>query len=507
MDMIGKVRRLRLRKNLSISEIARTTGLSRPTVRKWLLEDAVTPPRYERVEADTKLSAFKETLVQALKADSHRPKHARRTGRDLHKQAVAQGYRGSYSRVTDFIRQWRQEQSRDPSRAFIPLSFELGEAFQFDWSEEGLAVGGVYYRMQVAHLKLCASRAFWLVAYPSQGHEMLFDAHTRSFSALGGVARRGIYDNMKTAVDKVSKGKGRVVNARFAAMCSHYLFDPDFCNVASGWEKGVVEKNVQDSRRRIWIEAATRRFGSFAELNAWLGERCRSVWADTQHAEHKQFSVAEMLELERDHLMSMPQPFDGYVERSARVSSTSLVVAVRNRYSVPCEWAGHLVSTRLYPQRVDVVADDHLVASHSRQFNSGQTVYDWQHYIDLVQRKPGALRNGAPFLDLPAPLLRLRQMLLRRAGGDRVMAQVLAVVPKAGLEAVLVAVELVLEGATPNGSVSAEHVHNVLARLNAPKIPEQAETAIHLTQVPKADTARYDRLRATQLERSGVHHE
>ena len=507
MDMIGKVRRLRLRKNLSISEIARTTGLSRPTVRKWLLDDAVTAPRYERVEADTKLSAFKETLVQALKADSHRPKHARRTGRDLHKQAVAQGYRGSYSRVTDFIRQWRQEQSKDPIRAFIPLSFELGEAFQFDWSEEGLAVGGVYYRMQVAHLKLCASRAFWLVAYPSQGHEMLFDAHTRSFSALGGVARRGIYDNMKTAVDKVSKGKGRVVNARFAAMCSHYLFDPDFCNVASGWEKGVVEKNVQDSRRRIWIEAATRRFGSFAELNAGLGERCRSVWADTQHAEHKQFSVAEMLELERDHLMSMPQPFDGYVERAARVSSTSLVVAVRNRYSVPCEWAGHLVSTRLYPLRVDVVADDHLVASHSRQFNSGQTVYDWQHYIDLVQRKPGALRNGAPFLDLPAPLLRLRQMLLRRAGGDRVMAQVLAVVPKAGLEAVLVAVELVLEGATPSASVSAEHVHNVLARLNAPKIPEQAETAIHLTHVPKADTARYDRLRATQLERSGVHHE
>ncbi|SEG26938.1 Integrase core domain-containing protein, partial [Thauera chlorobenzoica] len=93
-------------------------------------------------------------------------------------------------------------------------------------------------KLQVAHLKLCASHAFVLVAYPSQAHEMLFDAHTRSFKALGGIARRGIYDNMKTAVDKVKKGKGRVVNARFYAMCSHYLFDPDFCNVASGWEKG-----------------------------------------------------------------------------------------------------------------------------------------------------------------------------------------------------------------------------------------------------------------------------
>jgi hypothetical protein len=75
-------------------------------------------------------------------------------------------------------------QARRPSATcLLPLKFELGEAFQFDWSEEGLVVGGICRRMQVSHLKLCASRAFWLVAYPSQGHEMLFDAHTRSFTA------------------------------------------------------------------------------------------------------------------------------------------------------------------------------------------------------------------------------------------------------------------------------------------------------------------------------------
>jgi transposase len=156
-------------------------------------------------------------------------------------------------------------------------------------------VGGVFYNMQVSHLKLCASRAFWLVAYPSKGHEMLFDAHTRSFTALGGVARRGIYDKMKTAVDKVKKGKGRIVNARFSTMCSHYLFDPDFCNVASGWEKGVVEKNVQDSRRRIWIEAGTRgsapswsstrgwasaagRYGKTQSIRFTSSSPCRRCW-------------------------------------------------------------------------------------------------------------------------------------------------------------------------------------------------------------------------------------
>ena len=405
-----------------------------------------------------------------------------------------------YSGVTDFVRAWREGEGQAANvTAFVPLTFELGEAFQFDWSEEGLVVGGIYYRMQVSHLKLCASRAFWLVAYPSQGHEMLFDAHTRSFAALGGVARRGIYDNMRTAVDKVHKGKGRTVNARFSVMCAHYLYDPDFCNVASGWEKGRVEKNVQDSRRRIWIEAARHRFSSFVELNAWLSERCRALWNEIRHPEHSQFSVAEMLEHERPHLMPMPEPFDGYVEKPARVSSTCLVSVARNRYSVPCELAGQMVSTRLYPGGIVVVADDAVVARHERLSDAGGTRYDWQHYIPLIQRKPGALRNGAPFADLPEALQRLRRGLLRQAGGDRVMAQVLAIVPTAGLEAVIVAVELAMEGSPPSGRVSVEHVVNVLGRLNAPAAPLSAKTALQVVTPPLANTARYDSLRGQEV--------
>jgi hypothetical protein len=140
---------------------------------------------------------------------------------------------------------------------------------------------------------------------------------------------------MLTAVDRVGKGKTRDVNVRFATMCAHYLFDADFCNVASGWEKGVVEKNVQDSRRRIWLEAREQRFSSLEELNVWLAERCRALWAELRHPEHQSFSVAEMLELERQYLMPMPAPFDGYVQEFSRVSSTCLVTVARNRYSVP----------------------------------------------------------------------------------------------------------------------------------------------------------------------------
>ena len=506
MAMIGKVKRMHFREKKSVREIVRLTSLSRNTVRKWLKAAVLEEPRYRRNSAPGKLTPFHESLKLALKVDAHRPRHERRTARALHTQIRIEGYDGGYSRVTDFVRAWRQGEGQSiATTAFVPLAFELGEAFQFDWSEEGLVVGGIYYRMQVSHLKLCASRAFWLVAYPSQGHEMLFDAHTRSFTALGGIARRGIYDNMKTAVDKVKKGKGRIVNKRFAVMCAHYLIDADFCNVASGWEKGVVEKNVQDSRRRIWIDAAQQRFGSFVELNAWLGARCRALWDEVRHPEHDKFSVAEMLENERPHLMPMFEPFDGYVENPARVSSTCLVVVARNRYSVPCELAGQTVSTRLYPGNIVVVAGDEIAATHERLSDRGQTKYDWQHYIPLVQRKPGALRNGAPFLDMPEPLQQLRRALLRDPGGDRVMAQVLAIVPKAGLDTVLVAVELALES-TRQGRVSVEHVLNVLARLTAVPAPESAATALQVSTPPLANTERYDSLRAGTLTAEEADH-
>ena len=498
MEILGRIKRLYFRDNKSLHEIARLTGLSRNTIRSWVREpQAEDALKYVRQEMPGKLDAYRLEIEQALKADSHRTKQNRRTAKALLVQIQARGYTGGYSQLTAFVRAWRGTQG-NAIKAFVPLRFELGEAFQFDWSDEAMVVGGIYYKLQVAHLKLCASRAFWLVAYPSQGHEMLFDAHTRSFAALGGVPRRGIYDNMKTAVDKVKKGKGRVVNARFNAMCAHYLFDADFCNVASGWEKGVVEKNVQDSRRRVWLDAQKIQWGSFAQLNTWLGERCRALWAELRHPEYREFSVLEMLEQERAQMMPMPVAFDGYVEKPARVSSTCLVAVARNRYSVPCELVGQRVSTRLYPGRVEVATGETVVASHERLSDAGHINYDWQHYIELVQRKPGALRNGAPFVDMPVPLQRLRQGLLRRVGGDKVMAQVLACVPTAGLEAVLVAVELVVE----SGALSVEHVLNVLARLSAKPQPDCVETSLELTEAPLANTSRYDSLR-TQTE---IHH-
>jgi transposase len=203
MELLVKIRRMHVREKLSERAIAKRTGLSRNTVHKWLkAPEKVQKPKYLRAKGFSKLGDFMDELELTLKANALRPKQDRRSARALFVQIKASGYLGGYTRVTDYIRAWRSSEGQN-TKAFVPLKFDLGEAFQFDWSEEGMVVGGIYHRMQVSHMKLCASRAFWLVAYPSQGHEMLFDAHTRSFAALGAAPRRGIYDNMKTAVDKV----------------------------------------------------------------------------------------------------------------------------------------------------------------------------------------------------------------------------------------------------------------------------------------------------------------
>ena len=495
MPMIGKIRRMFYRDRLTISEISRRTSLSRMTIRKWLNEPEP-DPKYERSDRPSKLSAYKDAIVAALQVDARRPHRDRRTAKRLYQEFQAQGYPGGYTQFSQFIAQWRKEAGTAPLRAFVPLKFDLGEAFQFDWSEETIMLGGVLHRLQVAHMKLCASKAYVIQAYPSQGHEMLFDAHTKAFLALGGIPRRGIYDNMKTAVDQVRAGKSRKVNTRFSAMASHYLFDPDFCNVASGWEKGIVEKNVQDRRRELWQEAIEQRFPNLEALNHWLLVQCRASWERAPHPEHPGLTISDVLEIERPALMPVPTPFDGYVESMGRVSSTCLVIVARNRYSVPCEWAGQLAHVHLNADRVVLISIHGELVEHARVFDRGQTLYDWQHYIPLIERKPGALRNGAPFADLPKPLTQLRQVLIRRPGGDQIMSKVLACVPRSGLEAVLVAAELVLE----SGSVNAEHIQNVLARLKDGPVPAPIETHLTVAEAPTSDMGRYDQLRCTEVD-------
>lgn len=206
-------------------------------------------------------------------------------------------------------------------------------------------INGSNTKLQIAHFKLCHSRVLYLRAYLLQSHEMLFDAHFHAFQAFAGVSERSIYDNMKSAVDKVSRGKGRLINKRFQAMVSHYLFEAEFCNPAAGWEKGQVEKGVRDARHRIWQDAPA--FASLEVLNAWLQQRCLALWQELPHPEDRHRTLFDYWQTERSHLMLVPAAFDGFVEHAKRVSSTCLISFEHNRYSVPASFASRAISLRV----------------------------------------------------------------------------------------------------------------------------------------------------------------
>lgn len=229
-------------------------------------------PKFATPVRPSKLDPFAGKLSAWLKTEAGKPRKQRRNLKQLHTDLVALGFTGSYGRVAAFARVWRAqrqfEQQTTGRGTFVPLAFRPGEAFQFDWSEDYAVLGGERTKLQVAHIKLSHSRAFLVRAYLLQTHEMLFDAHWHGFRVLGGVPGRGIYDNMKTAVDRVGRGKERQINMRFLAMTNHYVYEAEFCNPAAGWEKGQVEKNVQDARPRLWQPMPD--FPDLATLNIWL---------------------------------------------------------------------------------------------------------------------------------------------------------------------------------------------------------------------------------------------
>ena len=500
MGFLSVIRRWALRDKMPIREISRRTGLSRNTIRKYLREGIV-EPQFRTPSRPTKLDPYVDKLSTWLVTEQRKSRKDRRTAKQMHADLVKLGFDGSYERVAAFVRVWKVDRQRAQQTTgrgtFVPLVFQPGEAFQFDWSEDWAIIGGERVKLQVAHIKLSHSRAFLVRAYLLQTHEMLFDAHWHAFRVFGGIPSRGIYDNMKTAVDKVGRGKQRDVNARFLAMTSHYVYEPEFCNPAAGWEKGQVEKNVRDARHRLWQVAPE--FSDLEALNNWLEERCKVLWAETAHGSLPG-SIADIWEAEKPALMPLPTAFDGFVEQSKRVSPTCLITFDRTRYSVPASFANRPVSLHIYPEQLVVVAEGAVICRHERIIERshrqpGRVIYDWRHYLAVLQRKPGALRNGAPFMEMPDPFRQLQDLMMRKPGGDREMVDILSLVLHHDEQAVLCAVEMALEAGVPTKT----HVLNLLHRLVDGTPTDQPDvtppSALALDKEPEANVSRYDGLR------------
>jgi hypothetical protein len=337
----------------------------------------------------------------------------------------------------------------------------------------------------------------FVVAYPRETQEMVLDAHIQAFACFGGAPKRMVYDNLKTVVDTIFLGKERRFNRRFMALASHYLFEPVACTPESGWEKGQVENQVGNVRE--WLFTPTPHFDSFAELNAWLAQRCQEL-ARRAHPAQASRTIAECFAEEQGSLIPVTAGFEGHVDDMRRVSSQCLVSADRNRYSVPAQWANQVVSVRLSADRVRIVANEDIVADHPRCFGRGQLICDPWHYLPVIEKKPGALRHGAPFVqwDLPVPIQVVRDRILKQDKGDRAFVDLLLMARElgdSGLETLEVACDLTLQ----SGVICSAVVVNAMQRLteaSRPKTLESANTSIpQLTLEPIADCGRYDSLR------------
>jgi hypothetical protein len=300
-----------------------------------------------------------------------------------------------------------------------------------------------------------------------------------------------IYDNLKTVVDTVFVGKERKFNRRFMALANHYLFEPVACTPAAGWEKGQVENQVGNVRE--WLFTPRARFDSFADLNAWLVQRCEAL-SSRKHPTLTSQTIATCFLKEQPLLRKITAPFAGYIEHLLKVSKTCLVRLDRNNYSVPAKWAGQIVSVRVTADSLSVVAGGEIIAEHRRSFVRDEMVCNPWHYLSVLEKKPGALRHGVPFQnwDLPEPIQAVRKKLLQQDKGDKAFVDCLLLAKDAGIDAFETACALTLESGTITGSI----VLNEMRRLTEPAQPKEFNASRHLklNDEPQADFLRYDHL-------------
>jgi len=492
METAMKIRGWILGDGRSIRAVARETGISRTTIKKYLKDPEQPQYRERQRRVGHKLNAqFEARLREFFKHDLQLRRRERRTAKKLYETLVAEGYTGSYSPVQRFVGGLKKSSGTDTSDAFIPLYFAPGDALQFDWSEEYVMLGGVEHKVHVAHFRLCHSRKPFVAAYMNEKQEMVLDAFVRALAFFGGVPRRVIIDNPKTMVTYVSRSKDRVFHPRFLALMNHYVIEPVACTPASGWEKGQVENQVQFLRGELFTPRLA--FDDLDALNAWLRLRCEEL-VNRRHPDQQDRTIADVFADEKIVLRPLGRPFDGYVEKAVRVRSTCLVQYDSNRYSVPCEHAGRHVSLRAYADRIVAVVCNEVIAEHKRNFTRNISYFEPWHYVPLLDRKPGALRDGAPFLDwkLPKAMEQIKDHYMRACGGDREFVDLLLLALEHGIDVIETACDMALEQRT----LRLPAIINLVNQLLEPTIPplEDTHTYPQLTLRPEADCKRYEAL-------------
>ena len=273
--------------------------------------------------------------------------------------------------------------------------------------------------------------------------------------------------------------------------------EPVACTPASGWEKGQVENQVQHIRQ--WLFTPKLDFDDLDALNVWLSLRCNEL-GSRPHPDQKDQTVDAIFAVEQAELRPLGAGFDGYVEKAVRVRSTCLVQYHSNRYSVPAQFAGRHISLRAYAGRIVLVADQKIIAEHKRRFTKNISYFEPWHYVPLLASKPGALRDGALFLEreLPTSMNRIRSGYMKVKGGDRDFVELLMLVQEHGIDAVGMACDIAVE----QNTLRLPAIINLINQLTEPVIEPLSEAHFYppLQVAPKADCKRYEVLYAAQGE-------
>ncbi len=398
VDDYELIRRKHLIDGESQRSIAEELGHSRNTVAK-AVEHAIPPgyrlsrPRQRRV-----LEPVVGIIDGWVEQDRGRPRKQRHTAmRVWQRLRDEHGFGGDYSTVRRYLAQLE----RHRGEVFMPLAFEPGEEAQVDWHEGWVIENGQLRKVAVFVMTLSYSKASFEWPYERANLESFLDGHARAFDYFRGVPRRLAYDNLKSAVIQVQRGRERRLNERFVQLRSFYLFDTRFCQPARGNEKGDVENQVKRSERTYLTPPPDITEGGLAGLGAKLMADCDRDLDRAGPAPHGDKSRRQMLEEERRGLLALPaQRYEACVQRSTFVDKQALVAADTNRYSTPVRWAFHMAVVKLFADRVEVWCEQQKVAEHTRNYEKGQYVLEPMHYLPLLATKPGSLDNARPFKGL-----------------------------------------------------------------------------------------------------------
>jgi len=386
-----RIRRAYYIEGKSMRQIEREMHHGYWTIRKALKSAAHQPYTLSKPKPAPKLGPYKEKLDKLLEKERHLPRKQRYTTHKLYELMAEEGYDGSESYLRRYVGRQRRELKRPP--LFIPLQFAPGQDAQVDWGEAVVIMNQEKVTIQLFVMRMCYSRRTFVMAFPNQKQEAFFSAHMAAFHFFGGVPYTITYDNLKTAVRRILKGRNRQEQERFITFRSHYLFASRFCTPGQGHEKGGVEHGVKYVRQNYLVPLPE--VGDYAELNAWLRERC--LQDDQRQVSRQRQSIGTMWAEEQPYLQPLPATdFAGYVSREVTLNPYGQVTFETNRYSVPADKAQKQLTLRAYPFRIEIVKGTEIIASHGRCYGRQQDILNPLHYLPLLAERPGAFHHAQP---------------------------------------------------------------------------------------------------------------